>query len=73
MLKQQAMSKWIDVKERLPKDDEMYIVFGEETVSCAFYIPDEESFAMVSLENADFIELFNRVTHWMPLPKKPKT
>ena len=60
------MSKWISVKDRLPKVGEHVLVFspitGIKTDFIAFVENDEE----------DRFFRSGRVTHWMPLPEPPK-
>ena len=62
------MSKWIDVKDRLPKDETKVkgrFENGEE--SEIFFWSKEEGFDPYK------DPLHTMVTHWQPLPKPPKT
>lgn len=70
--------KWISVKDRLPEDDEKYLIYppmwGNYVVEFwpyddhngikknSFYLESEYN-EITNLEN---------VTHWMPLPDKPQ-
>lgn len=64
----EAEPKWISVKERLPEDDEHYLVWCSDNNSCelALYFGDGE-WLTEDLENITRV-----VTHWMPLPEPPK-
>lgn len=63
-----AEPKWISVKERLPEDDEHYLVWCSDNNSreLALYYGDGE-WLTEDLENITRV-----VTHWMPLPEPPK-
>lgn len=60
---------WISVKDRLPEDDAMYLVYGRNGYGIAFavYYGDGEWLICDDLTN-----ITRFVTHWMPLPKPPK-
>lgn len=61
--------KWISVKERLPEEEDEYIVYyGESIVTTLMYIPSEKRF--YGWDQYPLPE--DVVTHWMPLPKAPK-
>lgn len=70
------MSNWISVKDRLPDEIGIYIVYvkGAEESTAALYNPVFErlfsggGFAPID-ESASFAEA---VTHWMPLPAPPE-
>lgn len=70
--------KWISVKDKLPSDN-------EEVLVCTFYQPPASyklklsQFIMISswskiLKRWSYPEdqCYEKVTHWMPLPKLPK-
>lgn len=65
------MSKWISVKDRLPKHCQEVIVCcvasDKHEVHAATYSADFEYFYIFKTSLA-----VKDVTHWMPLPKKPK-
>ena len=55
------MSEWINIKDRLPNDNEEYLTCDEYKVICLqHYLPSLNSFSK------------HDATHWMPLPKLPK-
>ena len=62
-----ALSKWVSVTERLPDAEGMYIVYvpltGEKIVA-ADYLDGH----WIDWE----VDLTERVTHWMQLPKSPE-
>lgn len=62
------MGEWISVKDRLPEHGQMVDVYVPEhrdrRTSC-YYIKEDESWLWRASE------LKHRVSHWMPLPKKP--
>ena len=69
--------EWISVKERLPEIDFNVLVYsrGRDLVYITYrldeYYPDS-----IDDENKivwDDQGIFNSITHWMPLPAKPKT
>lgn len=67
--------EWINVKDRLPGNDDMVIIYDEPKdtlgdVGSGFYI-DGGFFTPDS--DTDGIIKFNDVTHWMPLPETPKS
>ena len=59
-------SKWISVKEKLPENDDNYLVFTSDKneVEIATYYGDGEWLTH------DLTNLTPFVTHWMPLPKE---
>jgi hypothetical protein len=57
--------KWISVDERLPKECESILMFGDSVRSSGIYMKNEF--------HADFnLPLHKDVTHWMPLPPTEK-
>ena len=51
---------WISVEERLPKEENLYIVSNGKETSVAYWVEDAwDSFGDV-------------ITHWMPLPPAPR-
>lgn len=60
--------EWISVKDRLPEDDAMYLVYGRigYGIMFAIYYGDGEWLT------DDLTNITRFVTHWMPLPKLPK-
>ena len=63
-----AQPKWISVKEKLPENDDNYLVFtsyrNEEEI--ATYYGDGEWLTH------DLTNLTPLVTHWMPIPSMPE-
>ena len=60
--------KWISVKEKLPENDDNYLVFTSDRNDAviATYYGDGE---WLEYDSTNLIPL---VTHWMPLPEPPK-
>lgn len=56
------MNEWISVKDRLPKEEEEVLTFGSYGYVVGYY----------SSEVYDWQTTYGEVTHWMPLPDKPK-
>ncbi len=63
-----AYPKWFSVKEKLPENDDKYLVFTSDRndVVIATYYGDGEWL------DYDFTDLIPLVTHWMPLHEPPK-
>lgn len=63
-----AQPKWISVKEKLPENDDNYLVFTSDRNDAviATYYGDGEWLEY------DLTNLIPLVTHWMPLPEPPK-
>ena len=59
-----AQPKWFSVKEKLPENDDKYLVFTSDRndVVIATYYGDGEWL------DYDLTDLIPLVTHWMPLP-----
>lgn len=69
------MSEWISVKDRLPDDDELVLVYTKDNVMSVCPLVIANAFA--NLKNLKVWEDNNGyyvsdVTHWMPLPEPPK-
>ena len=63
-----AQPKWISVEERLPENDDNYLVFTSDKneAEIATYYGDGEWLTH------DLTNLTSLVTHWMPLPSMPE-
>lgn len=63
-----AQPKWISVEERLPENDDNYLVFTSDKneAEIATYYGDGEWLTH------DLTNLTRLVTHWMPLPSMPE-
>ena len=64
-----AQPKWISVKEKLPENDDNYLVFTSDknVAEIATYYGDGEWLTH------DLTNLTPLVTHWMPLPVPPRS
>ena len=56
---------WISVADRLPDNNDIYLVYPSDNFYVSFYGAAVEKFAITTLYKID-------VTHWMPLPASPK-
>ena len=65
---EEAQPKWISVKEKLPENDDNYLVFTSDKyeVEIANYYGDCEWITR------DLTNWIRHVTHWMPIPQMPK-
>ena len=63
-----AQPKWISVEERLPENDDNYLVFASDKneAEIATYYGDGEWLTH------DLTNLTRLVTHWAPLPSMPE-
>jgi hypothetical protein len=69
------MGKWISVKDRLPDENEIVLLYfelnGIKYIEKGWLDPDYakglEAFGM----HMTFEEYQDKITHWMPLPKYP--
>ena len=60
------MSEWISVKERLPEDDDLVLVYHK-----ALRYIDIGSVSLVRWDST-YSAICRATTHWMPLPEPPK-
>jgi hypothetical protein len=70
------MSEWINVKDRLPKENEEVLAFSitvhkEGYMSVAHWIAFDESEPNI-ITWFSFINEEKCITHWMPLPNPPE-
>ena len=59
--------RWIPVEERLPEDDEMYLVYTTENTCAVYRYWGDGEWETEWGEDAS-----HDITHWMPLPEPPK-
>jgi hypothetical protein len=62
--------KWIDVKTKVPKDDQMVLVFNARLQGCPVCAWYDE--AMGFFPHGCPLNLTMEVTHWMEIPNTPK-
>jgi len=68
-LREEAHSEWIPVSERLPEEGNTVLLYDGQTWT------DEittYALACIKQEEYDNHQNYCNVTHWMPLPEKPK-
>ena len=65
--RQDKISRWIPVTERLPEVYETVLTYGKHGVLVDYY-----SGVKSELGNPLFMIMGAKVTHWMPLPEPPK-
>ena len=69
--------KWIDIKDKLPKDCENVLVYMPILDSCTvaylIYSPEKQPihYAIVDFDEYEQSIDLNDISHWMPLPKLP--
>ena len=65
---EQLVPRWTSVKERLPEDDDHYLVWSSYNgcAEVAMYWGDGEWLT------DDIVNITRMVTHWMPLPEPPE-
>lgn len=59
--------RWISVEDRLPEDDEMYLVYTTEHTCAVYRYWGDGEWETEWGEDAS-----HNITHWMPLPVAPK-
>lgn len=65
-------SKWINVKEQLPEENKLIIIFDEGFgINIAFRRFSSIHYEWSSMWDENY-QFFSEVTHWMPLPNKPE-
>lgn len=62
--------KWISVKDRLPEEDGWVLVYEDGAMNCAMF--HGKRFYDATYANCYNI-IVEKITHWTPLPKPPKT
>jgi hypothetical protein len=81
------MSKWINVKDKLPDKEGRYLVYKQSSYGNFFNIANF-SFNLEKVDEYDFYKenrcgwygydsewghyKHDNITHWMPLPEEPK-
>lgn len=64
--------RWIAVDDRLPEETGRYLVYVEN-IANYHHLPQNTILADWFFKSWNFTGWeYNKVTHWMPLPKKPK-
>ena len=73
--------RWIPVEERLPSVNDLVLVFSKddeyghtqhELAKYMFHPTLGWDWCTFDNEYYEWLPAFNRITHWMPLPKAPK-
>lgn len=57
--------QWISVKDRLPQDDDMVLVWNKDDVEFGMY---DKTYGVWK----DYTEYLRHITHWMPKPNGPE-
>lgn len=64
--KLKEQQRWIPVTERLPGEDDDVLIMSSGSINMGYYSTYNEYWV-------DYINVYyNDVTHWMPLPERPK-
>lgn len=67
-----AAPKWRSVRERLPEDGIIVMVWHDTLEHEFAYVDSDELFSAWYDVLGNEIEAFSNITHWMPLPAAPK-
>lgn len=70
-LKENTMSQWISIEDRMPEEDIKVIIFSYGQVCWGFYSRDENEFYESWNPYARIYENETNATHWQPLPEPP--
>ena len=70
--KVEQLPRWISVTERLPVEEEKVLVYIDERMHIVTFSPTNQQFNNYDCLQYDEHNVFNGVTHWMPLPEPPK-
>lgn len=64
---------WISVKDKLPEENGRYLVYVEN-IANYHHLPQNTILADWFFKSWNFTGWeYNKVTHWMPLPKNPES
>lgn len=63
--------EWISVNDRLPKNEDWVLAYGDGKF-CMAFVDQDDQWCTEADEYDGYIENVNWVTHWMPLPEAPK-
>ena len=66
------MAEWIDVNEKLPKEDERVLVYIKPQKGLNEHITVARFVGALFLGGEGYFS-FEKATHWQPLPKPPIT
>ena len=64
-----TVGDWINVKDRLPDEEDCYLAYGPEGSGCDILFYDAANGNWISMGH---VLADGEVTHWMPLPEPPK-
>lgn len=74
LLGSEKMSKWISVKDKLPDNEEVFLVYRGESkypeIELAYWNLNRKRFEYY--DNEYYGYGIDDITHWMPLPEPPK-
>ncbi len=67
------MSDWISVETKLPEADQSVLCFGKNGILIGRFhkSPIGSYWLSDKMEHIEFMEEFEPITHWMPLPEPP--
>ncbi len=63
------MFKWISTKDRLPKDGQKVLFYGDFDFMVGWYYPDDKYWMPIA---SDSILYQQEVTYWTELPEPPE-
>jgi hypothetical protein len=69
-----VMTEWISIKDRLPEPDKRILVYGAYHAFIGTYLvfPEFSYWTSEQWSDAEYLTIFEPVTHWMPLPTQPE-
>ena len=63
-------SEWISVEDRLPEKTGQYLTWHGSYYGIHYYSVEKQGWNILYCENREYE--IKSVTHWMPLPERPK-
>jgi hypothetical protein len=65
------MGEWISVEDRLPEEEERYLVYGIDGITVRGFSEYHKCWDTEDQDDYFCDAIGGRITHWMPLPPQP--